>query len=167
MRAAAFSFPSIEPGRGAGRGYCPFHLLSSTARRLMSPITGPLVGCRVLLVEDEYLIVELMEEWLSQAGAIVVGAVPSVERALDLLDREAGTLDAAVLDVNLGRGETAYPIADRLNELGVPYLFATGDVRIIGSPAHQGRPRLEKPISERDLLRAVEKLLADHSSQVA
>jgi len=113
----------------------------------MSQVTGPLVGRHILLVEDEYLIVEAMEEWLSQAGAVVVGPAPSVEQALELIAGEADTLDGAVLDVNLGRGETAYPIADRLNELGVPYLFATGDVRIIGRPAHQGRPRLEKPLS--------------------
>ena len=32
-------------------------------------------------------------------------------------------LDAAVLDVHLGRGETVYPVADRLDRSGVPYLF--------------------------------------------
>jgi CheY-like chemotaxis protein len=48
----------------------------------MPRIEGPLVGCRILLVEDEYLIAQLMEDWLSQAGAIVVGAVPSIEQAL-------------------------------------------------------------------------------------
>jgi CheY-like chemotaxis protein len=129
-------------------------------------MTGSLVGRRILLVEDEYLIVEAMEEWLSQAGAVVVGPVPSVEQALELIEAEGDALDGAVLDVNLGHGETAYPIADRLDELGVPYLFATGDVRIIDRPAHQGRPRLDKPISRGALLRAVEKLLAIHSSRV-
>ena len=126
----------------------------------MPIVESPLVGCRILLVEDEYLFAELMEEWLSQAGAIVVGAVPSIEQALELIASAAGALDAAVLDVNLGCGMTAYPIADRLNELGVPYLFATGDVRIIDSAAHRARPRLDKPLSEDELLRAVAKLLA-------
>jgi CheY-like chemotaxis protein len=122
-----------------------------------------LVGRRILLVEDEFLIVEAMEEWLSQAGAEVVGPVPSVERALDLIEDEGNALDAAVLDVNLGLGKAAYPIADRLNELGVPYLFTTADVRIIDHPAHRERPRLEKPVARAQLLEALEKLLAVRS----
>jgi hypothetical protein len=38
---------------------------------------------------------------------------------LELIEDEAEGLDGAVLDVNLGPGETAYPISDRLKELGV------------------------------------------------
>jgi CheY-like chemotaxis protein len=123
-----------------------------------------LIGRRILLVEDEFMIADTMEEWLRRASAEVIGPVPSVEQALELIEDEAEALDGAVLDVNLGPGETAYPIADRLNELGVPYLFSTGDVQIIDDPAHQGRPRLNKPISRAELLKAVEKLLASRSS---
>jgi CheY-like chemotaxis protein len=122
-----------------------------------------LAGRRILLVEDEFLIVEAMEEWLSRAGAEIVGPVPSVEQALDLIEEEGNALDAAVLDVNLGLGKEAYPIADRLNELGVPYLFTTGDVQIIDHPAHRERPRLDKPVTRAQLLEALEKLLAVRS----
>ena len=41
-----------------------------------------------------------------------------------------GRPDAAMLDVGLGDGETDYPIADWLEALGVPCLFAAGEVRI-------------------------------------
>ncbi|WP_424136291.1 response regulator [Roseomonas chloroacetimidivorans] len=125
----------------------------------MPEAAGPLAGSRVLLVEDEYLIADEMRDWLHRAGASVMGPVPDVEQALDLIDEQAGTLDAAVLDANLGEGETAYPIADRLDELGVPYLFATGDVRLIDEPSYQGRPKLEKPVMERELLKALAQLL--------
>jgi CheY-like chemotaxis protein len=128
----------------------------------MPEATGPLVGRRILLVEDEYLIVEAMEGWLVQAGATVVGPAPGVDEALRIIVDEADGLDGAVLDVNLGEGETAYPIADRLAQLGVPYLFATGDVRTSDNPTHQGRPRLEKPVSRAELLRAVASLLVAH-----
>ena len=40
---------------------------------------------------------------------------------------EAGPLDGAVLDIDL-RGAPAYPIADALEPLGVPSVFATGYV---------------------------------------
>ena len=133
----------------------------------MSQVAGLLAGRRILLVEDEFLIVEAMEMWLSQAGAVVVGPVPSVERALALIESEGAGLDGAVLDVNLGQGETAYPIADRLNALGVPYLFATGDVRLIERPPHQGRPRLDKPVSRGKLLDVIEMMLASHPFSAA
>ena len=115
-------------------------------------------GCRVLLVEDEYLIAMEMQRWLSQEGVEVVGPVPSVEQALDLIQDE-GPLDAALLDLNLGEGETAYPIADRLAALGVPFLFATGDVRVSSEPVYSGRPLLAKPILSQELLRSLGELL--------
>jgi CheY-like chemotaxis protein len=128
----------------------------------MSEVKGPLAGRRSLLVEDEYLIAEVMEGWLSQAGAEVLGPAPGVEQALELIEGQA--LDGAVLDVNLGRGRTAYPIADQLNEHGVPDLFATGDMRIIDDPRHQGYPRLNKPLARTELLRALEMLLKSRAS---
>src|SRR4051812_29009259 len=119
-----------------------------------------LIHRRILLVEDEYLIATEMERWLRHAGVEVVGPVPSVEQALDLIEEEGCALDAAVLDVNLGDGKTVYPAADQLNALGVPYLFATGDVGVSADPAYCDQPRLEKPILDRELLRAVETLIA-------
>lgn len=121
---------------------------------------GPLAGRRILIVEDEFLVAEVMEEWLSGAGAEVIGPVPSVEQALELVEEPRKALDGAVLDVNLGRGETAYPIADRLDERGVPYLFATGEVRIADDPDHRKRLHLEKPLTKQMLVSAVERLLA-------
>ena len=121
---------------------------------------GPLVGRRVLVVEDEYLIAIELKRWLQEAGVEVIGPVPDAEQALDLIEDE-GAPDAAVLDVNLGVGETVYPVADRLAALGVPFLFATGDVRSRNALGYGDRLRLEKPIIAPELLRAVESLLAD------
>jgi len=115
-------------------------------------------GLRVLVVEDEFLIADEMTGWLSRAGAETVGPVPDVEQALELIAAAKGTLDAAVLDANLGEGETAYPVADRLDELGIPYLFATGDVQLVDQPTYRSKPRLEKPVSEGDLLKILEKI---------
>lgn len=133
----------------------------------MSHASGPLAGMRILLVEDEYVIADEMRGWLHQAGAEVVGPVPDVERALELIDEAAGALDAAVLDVNLGEGETAYPVADRLKALGVPCLLATGEVQLVPDVSDQGRPRLEKPITQRELLRVLDRLLKSRSGHPA
>jgi DNA-binding response OmpR family regulator len=118
-----------------------------------------LSGRRVLVVEDEYIIAMELDRWLQEAGIEVIGPVPRVEQALDLIEDEDG-LDAAVLDINLGPGETVYLVAERLIALGVPILFASGDVRVRNDPAYSERPRLEKPIIAPELLRAVEGLVA-------
>ncbi|KTS10769.1 hypothetical protein SB2_12160 [Methylobacterium radiotolerans] len=124
----------------------------------MPETARPLDGRRILIVEDEYLIAMQVKRWLLAAGAEVVGPVPSVEQALDLI--EEGGLDAAVLDVNLGNGRTVYPVADKLSALGVPYLFATGDVKISGAAADRQCPQLGKPFVEAELLQALGKLIA-------
>ena len=125
----------------------------------------PLAGRRVLVVEDEYFIADEMTRWLEDAGADVVGPVPSVGQALAIIESEE-VLDAAVLDTNLGRGETAYPIADRLTAAGVPYLFATGDVKITRVSHYADRPRLEKPVLRHDLLAMVGRLVGTGAPSV-
>ncbi|URD38187.1 response regulator [Methylobacterium tardum] len=117
-----------------------------------------LAGRRVLIAEDEYLIAMEVKRWLQHAGAKVVGPVPTVERALDLIEDD--DVDVAVLDLNLGDGATAFPIADRLRALGVPHLFATGDVQLGQGSGYEDSPRLEKPFVEAELVRAVGKLIA-------
>lgn len=79
---------------------------------------------RILVVEDDYLIAQEVRRDLEAAGATVVGPVPSVERALQLLDSDP-VVHAGVLDVNLGV-ENSFPIAEALEARGIPYLFATG-----------------------------------------
>ena len=60
---------------------------------------------------------------IEHAGGSVVGPVPSVDKAVRLVEK-AG-FDAAVLDVNLGQ-ENSFPIARLLQAQGIPFLFSTG-----------------------------------------
>lgn len=124
----------------------------------MSDAYGYLAGRSILVVEDEYLIAIELKRWLQAVGCEVLGPVPSVEQALDLIEDRSP--EAAVLDVNLGDGDEVYPVADKLEELAVPYVFTTGDVRLAGTSIYSHRPRLEKPFSESELVRAVAKLAA-------
>lgn len=123
----------------------------------MSCTAAPLTGCRILVVEDEFVIAMEVKRWLQAAGAEVLGPVPGVDRALDQI--EDYRPNAAVLDVNLSSGDDVYPVADKLDVLGVPYLFATGDVRVSEASDYAAKPRLEKPFVEAELVRAVVKLI--------
>lgn len=102
-------------------------------------------SCRILVVEDEYLLADDLAQELMEEGAEVVGPVPSVARAMSLLDAHA-RLDGAILDINLG-GEPVFPVADLLIDRGVPVLFTTGyDAAALPSRlAHV--PRCEKPVN--------------------
>lgn len=113
----------------------------------------PLSGQRILVVEDEFLIAMEVKRWLLAAGAEVAGPVSSIDQALDLI--EDNGLDAAVLDVSLARQQQVYPVADKLGALGVPYLFATANVRVSDAPEYRDRPRLPKPFVEAELVRAL------------
>ncbi len=109
----------------------------------------PLLGKRILVVEDDYMIAYDMVDALRAAGAVPVGPVGRMGDTLKLLRTEAA-LDGAVLDVDL-HGTPSYPIADALIANGVPFVFATGFSAEALDPAYRHHPRLEKPISERAL----------------
>src|SRR5258708_32739230 len=79
-------------------------------------------GVKVLVLEDSYLIAELTEDMLLQAGAIVVGTTKSVASALHVLATQA--IDLACLDINLG-DETSFPLADEQASRGKPFFFLT------------------------------------------
>jgi CheY-like chemotaxis protein len=78
---------------------------------------------RILIADDEPMIALLLADWLEELGHETAGPVRNVASALSLIASKP--LDAAIVDVGLGR-ETGYPIAARLAELGIPFVFATG-----------------------------------------
>lgn len=85
---------------------------------------GLLVGKRVLVVEDEMLVLMAIEDLLGDLGCTSIAVAGNVNRALELV---ATTLfDLATLDVNLN-GQKSYPIATALSARGVPFAFSTGD----------------------------------------
>jgi CheY-like chemotaxis protein len=88
-----------------------------------------------------------------EEGIEVLGPVPTVQAALDLL-AVTERIDGAVVDVNL-RGELAYPVADVLHRRGIPCVFTTGyDASSIARRA-PGVPCLEKPLPPQQLLDAL------------
>lgn len=82
-----------------------------------------LAGKRVLVVEDELLVAAMLEDMLTDLGAVVVGPAATIAKGLSLVATEA--VDAAVLDVNVG-GARIDPVAEALKARGIPAVFATG-----------------------------------------
>ncbi|HEX8373624.1 MAG TPA: response regulator [Geminicoccaceae bacterium] len=110
----------------------------------------PLDRCRVLVVEDESLIAMDLDGFLRRAGCEVVGPVGRVEAATRwIADRPP---DLALLDVNLGGGETVFPLADALAALRVPFVFLTGYEPEALPERFRQRPIASKPYSAKRLL---------------
>lgn len=84
----------------------------------------PLSGCRIMIVEDEFLIADDVAAMLREAGARVIGPVGSLPEGMRLA-ADTETIDAAVLNIDLG-GVTVFPLADELQARGVRILFLTG-----------------------------------------
>lgn len=120
---------------------------------------GPasLKGSRVLIVEDAVLLALELETGLSDAGATVIGPAYELEEALALLDQP---IDAAVLDANLN-GHSVTPVAEVLNQRGVPFVFATGYGETGGAPGGFDAPVIRKPYDVTQVSAAVAELLAN------
>lgn len=90
----------------------------SGASMLGARLDGP-----VLIVEDNLIIAMSAEVILLELGATRVESAGSVAEALRALART--TPSFAMLDLNLGN-ENSIPVAEKLKELGTPFIFATG-----------------------------------------
>jgi light-regulated signal transduction histidine kinase (bacteriophytochrome)/CheY-like chemotaxis protein len=116
-----------------------------------------LAGRRVLLVEDQLVIALDAEQMLAECGAVAVDTAATASEALNLI--RAAAPDAAVLDVNLGSGNS-FPIADELMLRGIPFVFATGygDSGMI-PPSMVEIPIVRKPFTPSGLCEALSKVL--------
>jgi CheY-like chemotaxis protein len=106
-------------------------------------------GPCILIVEDEFLVAEMLEQMLDDLGynSVKVGRLPE---AIDLAATTA--LDGAILDLNLA-GAEVYPVADELHRRGIPFVFSTGSGPEGVRGDYRGWPTLSKPYREDDLQR--------------
>src|SRR6185436_16783347 len=103
-------------------------------------------GWRVLVMEDDGLLALHLSDILDDLGHTVVGPSRTVGDALAISERES--IDIALLDVNLGNGETSYPVVEQLNRQGIPLAFLTGYGEAGVRKTFQNRPVVPKPVSE-------------------
>jgi CheY-like chemotaxis protein len=114
--------------------------------------TAVLRGKRILVVEDEPFIALELEEMVVELGCALAGSVAQIAEALVLI--EAGSVDAAVLDVNLGM-QKVDPVADALAAQGCPFVFTTGYGRLGVPSAYNDRAVVEKPFSRDEVAAAL------------
>ncbi|RYG56022.1 MAG: response regulator, partial [Alphaproteobacteria bacterium] len=79
---------------------------------------------RILIVEDDPRISDLIEAIIDDAGGVSLGPFTSVTDAFEQLG-ELGAINAAVLDIGL-IDEDSYALADALKATSIPFVFVTG-----------------------------------------
>jgi CheY-like chemotaxis protein len=114
----------------------------------------PLLGMRILVADDEFLIAVAIEELLRDAGAEIVSAATWPAALAGATTGEP--LSAALLDVRMG-SQTTEAVADALCSRAVPFVFYSGQALPDRMRAkHPGVEVLIKPIK---LDAVVEKLV--------
>ena len=113
-------------------------------------------GRRVLVVEDEAMIVMLLEDMLTMIGYEVARVAYSLEDALKAAEGEQ--VDVAILDINL-KGEASFPVAGILRTRGIPYFFATGYGTTGGGEDFRDVLVLKKPFDVDELAEALSNTL--------
>jgi CheY-like chemotaxis protein len=116
----------------------------------------------VLVVEDEYMVQDIVKDALNEGGFGVVIA-SSGEEAIELLDGDETKFRALVTDIKMGQGRIqGWEIAKRAREIdpAFPVVYMTGDSA--DEWAANGVPNsilLTKPFAPAQLVTAVSQLL--------
>ncbi len=110
-----------------------------------------------LVVEDNLIIALDAEDQLDALGAGSVMLAESVADALVMIDQNK--FDFALLDVTLEDG-SCEPVAHRLLEMDIPFVFATGHDKLEEfERLFPKAPFVQKPYSQETLCRAIEQSL--------
>lgn len=112
-------------------------------------------GKRVLIVEDEILVLMNLEHVVIDAGMEVAGAI-SAEEAFMALDQQR--IDMASLDITLDRERKrdSFSIADRLVEMGIPFIFVSALGRSVIPSRFSHIALLGKPVIARSFVEALQ-----------
>jgi DNA-binding response OmpR family regulator len=116
-----------------------------------------LVGCTILVVEDEPLVALDIADAFKNAGAHVL-----IARTLELAIREAGAadVDAAVIDHAMHDGATTSDVCAALKERDIPFIVYSGFTKLEGACA-EGE-LVHKPATPETLLATLQGVLAQH-----
>ena len=111
--------------------------------------------CRLLIVEDDWLISTMIQDQLTELNLEIAGVAANVPDALHLI--ETVEIDAALVDMKLHE-QFAGDVADTLKAHDIPFLFVTG-YPTAPHPRYGGVPILLKPFDIAELKTAVEAVL--------
>ena len=108
-----------------------------------------LLGLRLLIVEDTWLVADTLAVHLEAAGARVQGPFASNARAISFLEEQS--VDFALVDLNLVDG-FADKVIEALLARGIPYAVLTGFRALPTNIDEQAVASLKKPFDMAELI---------------
>jgi len=116
---------------------------------------------RILIIENEFLIGEMLKDMVQELGYTVTGTVHRVPTALAELIK--ANFDAALVNIGVDQQKHGIELADLLKANDKPFAFVTGYPH---SPAdrHEDALLLEKPFDLDQLRELLEKLVGPAGS---
>jgi DNA-binding response OmpR family regulator len=118
---------------------------------------------RILIIEDEWMIVDLIDNLLREFGYTVAGTAHNIHSARHEIAKR--NYDAVLLDIGLG-DEHSPELADLLKDAGTPFAFVTGYDHAAAT-RHTDVPLLHKPFSPTQLIEQLEKLIGPAANRDA
>jgi DNA-binding response OmpR family regulator len=112
---------------------------------------------RILVVEDELLLAEMIADVATSLGYAVSGIARNIAEARAELGKQ--NFDAVLLDISLD-GYRSSEIGDVLLERGTPFAFVTA-YEEVDAPRHAQVPLLRKPFGYEQLEDLLKSLVGD------
>jgi DNA-binding response OmpR family regulator len=122
----------------------------------------PRSAARLLVVDDDPSICELVDMYLSEAGYIVVCATDG-DAALRLIER--GDIALGIVDLWLPGTTSGLAVARNLSRRGIATLMMSGAMMTLEQLAALEYPFLQKPFRMEQLLRSVDVILGEAESR--
>jgi DNA-binding NtrC family response regulator len=120
-------------------------------------ISNRLLRLRVLVVEDSWNVANSIKSILDGAGATVLGPVPSVAAALDLIRNEA--VSVALVNMNL-REAFADDVVSELLVRRIPYVIVTASETLPMNSDKHAAGVVSKPVDAQELIDMVARFVA-------
>jgi light-regulated signal transduction histidine kinase (bacteriophytochrome)/CheY-like chemotaxis protein len=121
-------------------------------------------GIRVLVVEDSFMTLSMLEMVFDTFGWTMVGPAARIPQALALAKTEI--FDAALLDVNLD-GEMSWDVAEALQARGIPFVFSTGyEISALLPEILRGSNSIRKPYNMNELERSILNII-EHNTTIS
>jgi PAS domain S-box-containing protein len=152
---AQISLPLPEHAWESAASAVPAHTEVKALPRALNLAQG-LDGTRMIIIEDEALVLMELESSLTDAGCEVVGTAGTLDEA-KVLCAEVECA-AALLDANLA-GHCVDELAATLTRRNIPFAFVTGYGRESLPPTFRDGIILKKPYGQADLIAVVELLV--------
>lgn len=110
---------------------------------------------KILIVEDNFMIADMVEDTLLENGYDVCGIAPTVSKGLALWEKHRP--DLLLVDLRLAHGELGTELAAKLFPFGrLGILYVTGNKYQVELSSTDGHGCLSKPFVTNDLLRCIE-----------